>query len=235
MELSWKYAAGIIKIGASLVLLFILLYIFRNNPPCLSLIDDNYHHYGDVIEGKTIRYVYSIKNTGKKDLIIKHIAKNCSCTDVDVDKKVLKKGDIARITFSYIGRPVRETTERLTATIVSNDPQKPLFQLGLSLNVIKSIYWYPDAVSFYSDYGLKGRHQIINFLSDYIENMEITGIDTSSDKIMAIILREDKLLQCNVTLNEECPKGNWTEHIIIHCQINETSKDIMIPVNLMIY
>ena len=119
--------------------------------------------------------------------------------------------------------------------IVSNDPQKPLYRLGLSLDLIKSVFWYPTSVGFHSDYGLIDRHQMITFLTDYADNMIITEIEMTSDKIQADMIKDNEVLQCLVSLNNDCPKGNWAERITIQARINEIAKVINIPVNLMIY
>jgi len=127
---------------------------------------------------------------------------------------------------------MRENTREL---VCDGMHKTPFYRLGLSLDLIKSVFWYPTSVSFHSDYGLNDRHQMITFLTDYADNMIITGIETTSDKIQADIIKDNEVLQCRVALNNDCPKGNRAERITIHARINEMAKVITIPVNLMIY
>ena len=82
---------------------------------------------------------------------------------------------------------------------------------------------------------MNDRHQMITFLMEHADNLIITEIEMTSDKIKADMIKDNEVLQCRVSLNNDCPKGNWAERIAIHARINERAKVINIPVNLMIY
>lgn len=69
--------------------------------------------------------VVFVRNSGKKDLLIKSIQGNCACISAQADRKVVKPGDSTSVTISF--RPqTRGGTQQKAITLYSNDPRNPV-------------------------------------------------------------------------------------------------------------
>ena len=89
---------------------------------------------GKAIEGEKITYAYKFTNTGKQDLIIESVKASCGCTATEPKEKVIKPGMSSEIvaTFNSSGRVGKQYK---TITVKTNDPQQPVTQLKLAVEV----------------------------------------------------------------------------------------------------
>jgi hypothetical protein len=90
--------------------------------------------FGSVHRGEIISQIFLIQNLGGADLIIKGLIPNCGCEVVGTDK-VIAPGKVGKarielntaITFGAIHK---------TATLHTNDPERPTVELALTANVL---------------------------------------------------------------------------------------------------
>jgi hypothetical protein len=73
----------------------------------------------------------SVKNIGKKELVIRSLQPNCSCVTASVTKSTVKPGEEAKllVTFNPAGRAGQQNK---SVTIYSTDPQNPVQRLVIS-------------------------------------------------------------------------------------------------------
>ena len=92
--------------------------------------------FNDVYRGEVVSQIFIIKNAGTADLIIKDFAVSCSCEVVEWDRVIPpgKEGK-ARIelnTALALGGSIR------TATLHTNDPERPSIVLTIVVNVLSN-------------------------------------------------------------------------------------------------
>lgn len=118
-----------------LMLLLALSVMAQGNAPTPSaepklVIASFTHDFGEVKAGTPLTHSFVVKNEGKNDLLIKSVSPSCGCTASNFDK-VVSPGKTGKITLSV------EHTEALVgefakgATVKTNDPQYPTFNLVL--------------------------------------------------------------------------------------------------------
>lgn len=84
-------------------------------------------------EKATVRYKF--KNTGKSDLIIRHIRTTCGCTTVTKSNSVIKAGEESTLEAVF-DAGVRKGKQHKMITVITNDPKKSQVNLILTGEVI---------------------------------------------------------------------------------------------------
>ena len=218
----------------SICCLLLLSTLRSKRPPSISFPNGMYYDCNVVEEGESIDHSFPFENRGGEPLQIKTIKTGCACTGAEAEKLLLEPGEASTITVSYVARPVQHM-EILNVWLETNDPEKPISQLTLSCRVHLKVFWYPKSVSFYCRQdAISNHHKEIQFLTDSTEEFQLGQIITSSERIAASCARNDKGIQCAVTLDPKCPKGTWTDNITIQTLVGDYKRSIEIPVYLMI-
>ena len=97
--------------------------------PILAL-DSSTVDFGRIKSGTNGLQELVLKNTGKKELIIRSLQPNCSCVTASLEQMILKPGVEAKlkIVFNTQGR---KDTQQKSLTIYSNDPKSPVQRITL--------------------------------------------------------------------------------------------------------
>ncbi len=69
----------------------------------LTYIED-FYDVGTIQSGEIVRYSYQLKNTGNKPLVVMDVIPSCGCTQTNIDKKVLKPGELAKLEVTFDSR-----------------------------------------------------------------------------------------------------------------------------------
>ena len=88
------------------------------------------YNFGSLEQGKKIEHNFTLKNTGKSNLIIRRIWATCGCTAVTPKKTVIKPGSDTQIkaVFNSTGR---KGNQKKMITVITNDPVNPKILLWL--------------------------------------------------------------------------------------------------------
>lgn len=71
-----------------------------------------------------------LRNTGKRDLVIRSLQGNCPCVTASMEAMVIKGGDSAAVRLVF--KPQNRTgTQQKALTIYSNDPRNPVQRIGV--------------------------------------------------------------------------------------------------------
>jgi hypothetical protein len=92
------------------------------------------HDFGKVAEGAKVGYIFSFKNTGTSDLIIKSASATCGCTVPKFEQKPVRPGDSGtlEVVFDTSGRDGLQTK----TVVVSSNAGTPEIILKISAEVI---------------------------------------------------------------------------------------------------
>lgn len=94
------------------------------------------HDFGKIKGDAKVEHLFTFKNTGKNDLIIRKIKATCGCTTFNPDKTTLKPGESG--TFKTIFNPEgRKGVQRKSINLVTNDPQNPNVRLMITADIIE--------------------------------------------------------------------------------------------------
>ena len=138
-----KRLTGLAAVGATLPL--IALCVFAQQPPAApqsppslpkAVLPFTSYTFDDVYRGEVISQIFVIKNAGTADLVIKDFTVSCSCEVVEWDRVIPpgKEGK-ARVelnTALAFGGSIR------TATLHTNDPERPSIVLTIIVNVLSN-------------------------------------------------------------------------------------------------
>lgn len=92
--------------------------------------------FGTVKQGTKIEASYVIKNTGKRDLLIRDVQTSCGCTVAVPGDKIVKPGKSTTIKAVFNTRGYHGTQNKLVM-VISNDPKTPKLTLWLRGTVEK--------------------------------------------------------------------------------------------------
>ncbi len=71
-----------------------------------------------------------LRNTGKRDLVIRSLQGNCPCVTATMEAMVIKGGDSAAVKLVF--KPQNRTgTQQKALTVYSNDPRNPVQRIGV--------------------------------------------------------------------------------------------------------
>ncbi len=73
------------------------------------------YDFGKLKQGEIVNHTFIITNTGKKDLIIKQVDKECSCTSTEFSKSIIKPNQNTEIkvifnTKGLVGKQAKSIT-----------------------------------------------------------------------------------------------------------------------------
>lgn len=104
------------------------------NAPVVSY-DSNSFDFGDIKPNTKNEHVFSLKNIGKKDLIIHDVKSSCGCTAVTPTKNIISANESVplKVVFDSTGKSGRQDK---TITVITNDPKNPTTTLRISSNIL---------------------------------------------------------------------------------------------------
>ena len=108
----------------------------KANSPRLA-VGTTSHSFGKLEKGQKAVAKFTIKNTGRQDLVVQGVKTNCNCVTYKVSQPAIKPGQQATLELTYIPTMLKEQNE--VVTIVSNDIVMPDLKLTLKANVVESL------------------------------------------------------------------------------------------------
>jgi hypothetical protein len=90
--------------------------------------------FGNFNMGSTVEKTVKVRNTGKKELTIRHIQPNCGCINVSTDKPKAKPGEEVKVTISWKSDG-KHGAQHKAVTIYSTDPVNPVQRIALTASI----------------------------------------------------------------------------------------------------
>jgi len=92
-----------------------------DNPPVFTHINDKTFDFGTLKQGESVEHIFTFKNTGKNDLIIRKTKASCGCTAVQLGDKVIKPGQESSIKAIFNSRG-KKGKQHKSITVTTNIP-----------------------------------------------------------------------------------------------------------------
>jgi hypothetical protein len=90
--------------------------------------------FGNFKMGSTVQKTIKLRNTGKKELLIRYVQTNCPCVTVSTDKQKAKPGDEIKVTVSWKSEG-KHGSQNKAITIYSTDPVNPVQRVALTASI----------------------------------------------------------------------------------------------------
>ena len=103
------------------------------NAPIVNFSEKSFD-FGEIKQGDKVEHTFTIKNTGKRDLIIRNIKAACGCTAVTPEKRIINPNESVplKVVFNSRGKRGRQNK---AITVITNDPKNPTSILRVSTNI----------------------------------------------------------------------------------------------------
>jgi hypothetical protein len=151
-------------------------------------------NFGDVYTGEVISQIFIVRNAGDADLQITDFVAGCGCEAIQADRVIPPGKDGTAVvevqTISQIGDTVK------TATLHTNDPERPRIILTLIANVLRGrplrtgkyigpVFLSPG--SFASLYALNGKKATTEFSITSDKPVKVVRVDSATKHFTARI------------------------------------------------
>lgn len=90
--------------------------------------------FGSFKMGSTIERTIKVRNTGKKELMIRYVQPNCGCVTVSTDKKSARPGEEVKVTVAWKSEG-KHGSQNKAITIYSTDPVNPVQRVALTADI----------------------------------------------------------------------------------------------------
>lgn len=99
--------------------------------------DKEIHDFGTIKQGDKLTTTFMIRNNGRDELQILKVKPSCGCTITEIDRKILKNGESAKlnITFDSAGK---DGLQEKHINIYTNDPKNFNTVISLKAKIIKN-------------------------------------------------------------------------------------------------
>lgn len=182
------------------------------------------HDFGTVAKNEKAEHVFEIKNLYEEDLTIADVKTSCSCTDLELDKRVLKSGEVARLTAKYNTRSF-VGAKQATITVKFAPPFIGEVLLTVRGNIRSDVMFQPGEIDFGSvtqDSLLSGKHsrqvQLTKFnnaswqVVDVKSTFPHIGVSLDGNPVR---LANQVQYNMNVRLKESAPPGFIQGQLIV--------------------
>ena len=100
------------------------------------VVDQTTYDFGKLKSGTIVKYSFTIKNEGKKELIIRKVKASCGCTATQPETTHIKKGESTKINIEFNTRG-RRGHQNKNITVITNDPVNPQIILNVRGDLIQ--------------------------------------------------------------------------------------------------
>jgi hypothetical protein len=116
-------------------------------------VESSMHDFGMVNEGSTPKHAFTIRNAGTAPLLLTEIRPSCGCTAIAVTNQEIPPGGTSSIELAFSTRGFTGEN-RLTITVLSNDPSNPQSVLEFKADVERLLDFEPQYIHLTSHHGV---------------------------------------------------------------------------------
>jgi hypothetical protein len=186
------------------------------------------YDFGTVIEGTPVQHVFTIRNAGGADLIIKAVHTSCGCTVAKPTKVKLAPGDSSELAATFDTRFEKGHRWR-TITVYTNDPSNPATTLTMGGEIKVLVEAVPSEVSFGTvRRGTEQNRQVklvyagegplhLNSIASASPNIKVSTVPTKGDSASQVV---------EISLLKTMPAGPFYDTV----QLVTPQKTVIVPV-----
>ena len=196
--------------------------------------DEDVHDFGSRRIGDQVTHVFTLRNTGLRDLELESVRPGCGCSTAEFKDKVIKPGSSVTVQVKISLDNLRGAVEQ-HFVVKSNDPGRPALLLRTKSLVDSAIAVTPKLIDCgnvvsgkkvegYVDIGATGdgRFQLLS-----------VGCNSPLCRIKQTTVEEGKVYRVSVETIGELPPGRWRASLRIRTD-HPTESQITVPVIALI-
>ena len=126
---------GIVILAVSMF--FGYFYLISNRVPTIEVSPPT-KNLGDVTK-EGFSYTFTVKNTGRKPLLINRVSTSCGCTLATIESENIQPGESTGLLVTFNPKLMKEEIKgkvSRTIFIKSNDPENPEVEIKITANVV---------------------------------------------------------------------------------------------------
>lgn len=104
-------------------------------------------NFGTIAEGDHVVHEFSIRNSGRTDLVLQRVAPSCGCTATTLSASTISPGGVGvvKVDFNTAGFSGQKTK---TVSVITSDPQQPELVFVLTGVVVPAVVVEPEWLHF---------------------------------------------------------------------------------------
>ena len=150
-------------------------------PQPKAVVEELTFNAGDVAKGDVIDHDFTVKNTGKADLLILSVKPACGCTAPDWTK-IVPPGGTGKITLKVDTARFKGPISK-TATVQTNDTELSTFRLTVNANVTTYIDVLPTDVANFRIYRGEDKKEELTIHSNEKGELAIKDVKVTGDGV----------------------------------------------------
>jgi len=158
--------------------------------PKAAVIDGEVYEFGTMEVDATESHAFLIKNEGDAPLVLEKGGTTCKCTLSELENGEVQPGQTVKVTLEWTPKSISLDFGQ-TATLLTNDPERPSLELRIRGKVVRAIVLEPRSIlvtSLSAGETYKTGIRVLSFnTADFeIQSAEISG---SHEKLMTATFR----------------------------------------------
>jgi hypothetical protein len=168
------------------------------------------YDFGTVLEGTPVKHEFTVKNTGKADLVIGHVQTSCGCTVAQSDKSRLAPGEQTQLPVTFDTRHERGHASR-RIDVYTNDPKTPDLPLEIQGVVRTESDATPNEVLFGAvRKGTEQNREVAIKYNGSAKDFKIVKVSNSNPNIT---VTQEPGLKLQVALRGTMPPGPFQDTV----------------------
>jgi hypothetical protein len=167
-------------------------------------VEDPLHNYGPLYreDQSTIGHTFVVQNLGDETLEIRGVDPSCGCTKAEISRNEIPPGETAQL-YAELQFKRQIGGERIRVTVGSNDPNHPSLDLGLTGELIRRWYLFPNRINAGIMSGSDTHTEVVTLTSHHLSEASakrVTGIVVENPNVKVEPLKDPQV---------ESKEGYW--------------------------
>lgn len=201
-----------------------------------AVVDEPAFNYGTRRDDETVNHQFVLRNEGTGVLNIQSVRASCGCTTTELPTNVLAPGEEVKIEAVTKLRG-RQGSQRMSITVVTNDPERPTIRLMLEGEVLASIMMAPRNINFGQMEDNERREETVTIrstkddLTFTITSIELSGMDFVKHDVKEV--EPGKVFEVVVRTAGDVPAGNHSARMLIRTDAREHAV-LWLPISMQV-
>lgn len=148
----------------------------------LSPVNGDVHHFGTITRGSIVKHTFELKNVSKKTIYLDRVESSCGCTAVLLSNKILKPGQIAKITAEFNSEGFTGYQEKNIYVYERKNPV-PIYTLKLQANVFVELEVVPLYMVFDNAVVGVDKQSIVQLINRSNKKVKLLKIENNNENL----------------------------------------------------
>lgn len=178
--------------------------------------DETTYNFGEVVNTKTIKHTFILRNEGDALLEVSRVSPGCGCTTAEISTKDIAPGEKATLDarFDLHGRKGRQ---KIDIRVMSNAPEQPILTLFLKGTAVAEVEIKPSYVYFENIAEKTTVTKTVDIIADAGKPFKIIKAESNSPYYDVALekVEEGKSYRLYIDLKPQLSQKNITGEILV--------------------